>query len=104
MDHRDGRTAGREAVRRAIDQALLERQVLRIEYAGAKGETTTREVEPSVFLSGRGGVSYLVAWCRLRDDVRVFRGNRIVSAEPTGERYPEPGRERLTRMGDTFDS
>ncbi|WP_066943252.1 helix-turn-helix transcriptional regulator [Microtetraspora fusca] len=102
MDHQDARDERREAVRRAIDRALLERQVLRIEYAGGRGETTTREVEPSVFLGGRGGVWYLVAWCRLRYDVRVFRLNRILSAEPTGERYPEPDTERLSRTRDAF--
>jgi predicted DNA-binding transcriptional regulator YafY len=31
---------------------------------------------------------YLIAWCRLRTGVRAFRGDRIVAAEPTGERPP----------------
>ncbi|MFC0861515.1 helix-turn-helix transcriptional regulator [Sphaerimonospora cavernae] len=81
---------GPEAVRREIDRALLDRRVLRIEYRGPDGASTSRDVEPSICLGGRGGRWYLVAWCRLRDDVRVFRLDRIVSAAITDERHPEP--------------
>jgi predicted DNA-binding transcriptional regulator YafY len=82
---------GQEPIKRAIDRALLERRVLRIEYRDPKGERTTRDVEPSVVLGGRGGLWYLVAWCRLAGEVRVFRLERIGSAVVTDERYPDPG-------------
>ncbi|MBP2706565.1 WYL domain-containing protein [Microbispora sp. RL4-1S] len=91
---------GPEAVRQAVDRALLRREVLRIEYVNGKGVPTSREVEPSICLGGRGGHWYLVAWCRLREDVRVFRLDRISSAVPTGERFPEPGRDRLSRLAE----
>ncbi|TDC02704.1 YafY family transcriptional regulator [Nonomuraea longispora] len=80
---------GAEGISRAIEEALLRRRVLRLDYADAKGALTTRDVEPGVFLGGRGGFWYLVAWCRLRDDVRVFRLDRIASAAVTAERCPE---------------
>lgn len=83
------RPLGSEGVSRAIEEALLRRRVLRLGYADAKGALTAREVEPGVFLGGRGGFWYLVAWCRLRDDVRVFRLDRIVEAAVTGERCPD---------------
>ncbi|MDX3111001.1 WYL domain-containing protein, partial [Nonomuraea angiospora] len=35
------------------------------------------------------GFWYLVAWCRLRDDVRVFRLDRIAAATVTAERSPD---------------
>ncbi|ETK32219.1 helix-turn-helix transcriptional regulator [Microbispora sp. ATCC PTA-5024] len=92
--------AGPQAVKRAIDEALLRRRVLRVDYVNSKGVSTTRDVEPSICLGGRGGHWYLVAWCRLREDVRVFRLDRITSADVTSERFPEPGRERLGRIAE----
>ncbi|SDG34047.1 HTH domain-containing protein [Sinosporangium album] len=84
-----------DAVARAIEDALLRRQVLRISYTDRKGEPTSRDIEPAVFIGGVGGYWYLVGWCRLRDDVRVFRLDRIAAAEPTGERCPERPPERF---------
>jgi predicted DNA-binding transcriptional regulator YafY len=72
-------------VAREIEHALLHRRALLIEYVDRKGVVTSREVEPRIFLGGRGGFWYLVAWCRLRDDVRVFRLDRIASAASIGE-------------------
>lgn len=83
------RPLGAAGVSRAIEEALLRRRVLRLEYADAKGALTSRDVEPGVFLGGRGGFWYLVAWCRLRDDVRVFRFDRIAAAVVTAERCPD---------------
>ncbi|WP_188187081.1 helix-turn-helix transcriptional regulator [Nonomuraea sp. SYSU D8015] len=80
---------GGEGISRAIEEALLRRRVLSLDYVDAKGVLTTRDVEPGVFLGGRGGFWYLVAWCRLRDDVRVFRLDRIASATVTNERCPD---------------
>jgi predicted DNA-binding transcriptional regulator YafY len=37
---------------------------------------------------------YLVAWCRLREELRAFRLNRIVSAHDTGEPVPARAPER----------
>jgi predicted DNA-binding transcriptional regulator YafY len=88
-EHGGVRPLGAEGVSRAIEEALLRRRVLRLDYADAKGALTSRDVEPGVFLGGRGGFWYLVAWCRLRDDVRVFRLDRIAAATVTPERCPE---------------
>jgi predicted DNA-binding transcriptional regulator YafY len=75
-----------EATRR-IGEALRTGHVLRIAYVDARGATTSRTVEPMGFV-GKGGEWYLIAWCRLRDGLRAFRGDRITEAEPTGERSP----------------
>ncbi|WP_214108859.1 helix-turn-helix transcriptional regulator [Acrocarpospora catenulata] len=87
-----------DEVKRAIDRSLAGRRVLRIEYHDTKGGVTTREVEPSICLGGRGGYWYLVAWCRLREDVRVFRLDRITRATVTAERYPEPSQARMAEL------
>nr|WP_281390600.1 WYL domain-containing protein [Sphaerisporangium rubeum] len=86
-------TARRAAIAKVISDALLRTQVLRITYDDRAGATTEREVEPGVFIGGRGGLWYLVAWCRLRQDVRVFRLDRIGAAATTGE--PAWPRSRL---------
>ncbi|MFJ2032655.1 helix-turn-helix transcriptional regulator [Streptosporangium sp. NPDC087985] len=83
-------------VSRVIEQALLHRRVLRIEYEDRKGRTTTREVEPAIFVGGRGGHWYLVGMCRLRQDARVFRLDRIRWAEETEEVSPEHPPERFS--------
>jgi predicted DNA-binding transcriptional regulator YafY len=67
--------------------ALRTGQVLRISYTDRDGGATEREVEPMGFV-GKGDNWYLVAWCRLRNGLRAFRGDRISRAEPLSERAP----------------
>ncbi|MFI0418227.1 helix-turn-helix transcriptional regulator [Spongiactinospora sp. 9N601] len=83
-------------VARVIEDALQHRRVLHLGYQDGKGAVTTRDVEPGVFLGGRGGFWYLVGYCRLREDVRVFRLDRITAAALTGERCPERAPEEFT--------
>ncbi|WP_432395345.1 helix-turn-helix transcriptional regulator [Pseudarthrobacter sp. L19] len=68
--------------------ALRSGQVLRIAYVDRNTITTSREVEPMGYI-GKGRNWYLVAWCRLRNGVRAFRGDLISMAEPTGEKPPQ---------------
>ncbi|WP_214412513.1 helix-turn-helix transcriptional regulator [Sphaerisporangium fuscum] len=75
----------RTAAGLVIAEALRRRRVLRITYNDRSGVSTERDVEPGVFIGGRGGFWYLVAWCRLRQDVRVFRLDRVAGAELTDE-------------------
>jgi predicted DNA-binding transcriptional regulator YafY len=72
-----------------IEEAVANRQVLRLDYLDRHGEPSEREVEPVMFLAGVNGW-YLVGWCRLRDDLRTFRLDRIASAVRTGQ--PAPAR------------
>lgn len=72
----------------ALDGVLSAGRVLRLTYRDRAGEQTVREVEPMGFV-GKGRDWYLIGWCRLRDGVRAFRGDRIGGAEPTGERAAE---------------
>jgi predicted DNA-binding transcriptional regulator YafY len=74
---------------RVVEQALLERRVLCLDYRDKHGQpTVARRVEPLGFV-GSERDWYLVGWCRLRDAVRVFRLDRITTIEVTGERSPE---------------
>jgi len=67
--------------------ALRAGSVLRLQYRDREGAETEREVEPLGYV-GRDGSWYLVAWCRTRNGIRAFRGDRILSVERTGERPP----------------
>ena len=75
-----------------VQRAMAEGCVLRLNYLGAaRGEPTERLVEP------RGLVFYhdhwhLIAWCRLREDMRDFRVDRIIRCETLPEPIPpHPG-------------
>ena len=66
----------RAPVPRAVEQAIVDRRVVRLRYVDRSGHATDRVVEPLAVV----GVTpnwYLTAWCRLRDDVRWFRVDRI---------------------------
>ena len=70
-----------------LASALRAGSVLQVAYRDRNDIETLREVEPLAFV-GRGRDWYLIGWCRLRDGIRAFRGDRIVAAEATGERPP----------------
>lgn len=70
-----------------VQQGVVQRRVLRMTYRGsARDAETERDVEPLgvVFY---GGAWYLVAWCRLRTDIRHFRIDRIRRLELRSERF-----------------
>jgi predicted DNA-binding transcriptional regulator YafY len=66
----------------ALEQALLDQVTANIAYTDAHGHRTRREVEPMIFAL-TAGRWLLVAWCRLRDDVRWFDLSRIRTATAT---------------------
>jgi predicted DNA-binding transcriptional regulator YafY len=104
-----GATGAGPAFLSDVQQAVARRRVLALGYrAREKQENTAREVEPLgvVFY---GGNWYLVAWCRLRNDLRHFRVDRIqnlrVNAESFGTREGfslSRHIEDYARQGETF--
>ena len=72
---------------RAIQEAVIARHVLRLDYRDRHDVTTSREVEPVAF-AGTRAHWYLIAWCRLRDGARAFRLDRIRAAVDTREPAP----------------
>jgi len=85
----DGRS---RALSAEMARAVSAGDVLLLTYRNRLGEETVREIEPMGYVA-KGTDWYLIAWCRLRDGVRAFRGDRIVGAEVTGER---PARRMLS--------
>lgn len=80
-----------------VQSALGDRQVLKISYQGADGSYTEREVE-SLGLYYTLEAWILVAYCRLRNDKREFRLDRILKADSTGEEFPP----KFFRLEDYF--
>jgi predicted DNA-binding transcriptional regulator YafY len=80
---------------RVVEEALRQSRALEIDYRDAEGTSTTRTVEPTALLRGQAGW-YLIGWCRLRQDGRSFRLDRIDRATLTAERVtPRPVEEVL---------
>lgn len=76
--------AGASSLPRAVIDALSTGRVLRMAYSDRDGRSTTRDVEPLGYV-GTATHWYLLAWCRLRDGLRAFRTDRIISAFATAE-------------------
>ncbi|SMD22407.1 helix-turn-helix transcriptional regulator [Kibdelosporangium aridum] len=87
-----------------IQDAIVDRRVLRLTYLDRDGTRTEREVEPVLFATVRGRYWYVVAWCRLRLAARAFRVDRIIHAQATGEPAPTHPYENFTfRTCDLID-
>ena len=59
-----------------IQNAIVQKTILKVEYASAQDEVSAREVEP-IGLTFYSLNWHLIGWCHLRNDYRDFRTNRI---------------------------
>jgi predicted DNA-binding transcriptional regulator YafY len=75
-------------IRSVLEDAVHRQTAVRLHYVDSQGDATSRLVEPTGFYYSEG-VWSLVAWCRLRDDGRLFRLHRITRATATRQRYRE---------------
>lgn len=71
----------------SVQRAAISRAVLDMRYRDRTGTPTTRQIEPLGVLFFNQSW-YVVAWCRLREGLRHFRVDRMVSIKRTGERCP----------------
>ena len=74
----------------AIERALVDGLVVEVDYEDKGGSTTSRQIEPLSFV-GVEDRWYLVGWCRLRDDQRVFRVDRFRRVRLLDEAAPDRG-------------
>jgi proteasome accessory factor C len=76
-----------DAIRAAVDA----RERIEIDYYSAtRDEMTTRRIDPE-HLFGAIGNWYVVAWCHLVEDERLFRVDRIRDVRLTGETFEPRG-------------
>ncbi len=69
-----------------LQQALTERRVVDLQYTAHRGGDSERAVEP-IGLCHYSLHWHLIAWCRLRDDYRDFRLDRILNATVTAAHF-----------------
>jgi predicted DNA-binding transcriptional regulator YafY len=95
-------TAPVDGVTDAVQFAIAQEQVLRLEYQSPDGSVSQREVEPRGVLVHLGA-AHLVAWCRLRRKVRQFALQRVLAAEVLDETFePDPGFDLEAYAADAF--
>lgn len=69
-----------------LHQAFLMTRPARIKYKSEQGQETTREVEPHYLLLNYP-VWYALCWDRLREDIRTFRCDRMMSIVLSDESF-----------------
>lgn len=72
----------------ALHEAIESRHLVRFAYARPDGAASQRDVEP-VCLAFWGRVWTLGAWCRMRQDFRNFRLDRMAGMHVLEETYPD---------------
>jgi predicted DNA-binding transcriptional regulator YafY len=70
----------------SVRLAFFEMRVLDIRYSDGHGRSTQRMIEPH-YLYLNAPLWYVLAWDRLRQDVRMFRIDRMTDALVTDERF-----------------
>lgn len=71
---------------RVLEEATESRACLDILYIDRTGAESRRTVEPHLLVF-KQNIWYVYAWCRKREDFRLFRVGRIRSARTTGETF-----------------
>lgn len=75
----------------AVRAAARERRALSIDYYAASHDALSRRVVDPIRVAVIGNHSYLEAWCRESEGVRLFRFDRIVEAAVRDEPSAPPG-------------
>ena len=73
-----------------VTRAMLARRRLELEYwTASRDQVTARRVDP-LHLTSLDGQWYLLAFCHLREGIRMFVPGRIRSARETGDMFEPP--------------
>jgi predicted DNA-binding transcriptional regulator YafY len=80
---------------RRVARAVKEGRQLELVYWSASRDEVCRRVVDPYHLAGVGGEWYLVAYCHLREEVRMFAPGRIRSVRETGRRFERPADFRI---------
>lgn len=78
-----------------LQNSIFKKEIVELVYKRPyKEEQTKRKVEPlGLLIMGRHW--YLAAWCKLREDYRLFRLDRIIKFYPTGVKLRQPPEHTL---------
>ncbi|MBB4856314.1 proteasome accessory factor C [Mycobacteroides chelonae] len=85
----------------AVRSAVRNRKALRIDYYSASRDALSERVVDPIRIAVVGDHSYLEAWCRASEGVRLFRFDRIERAEVLDQRAapPAPAVQMATDTG-----
>jgi len=72
-----------------IQNAIINKEVLRIEYINNNEEKSLREIEP-IGLTFYSNQWHLIAWCWMRNSYRDFKVARIVDLKNLKEKFRKP--------------
>jgi predicted DNA-binding transcriptional regulator YafY len=83
-------------------KAITENKPVQIKYLNAKGETQKRVIEPMTLIM-KGYTWYLFAFCRARDDYRIFKISRIKEASILDQQFKRREASYKTYFSDGDD-
>ena len=83
--------AAESAAVAAVRRAVSEQRALGIDYFSASRDAQSARVVDPIRVVLVGDQSYLEAWCRVAEDVRLFRFDRILDASVLDEPAAAPG-------------
>lgn len=69
-----------------LQNAILSRHIIELEYKSSTGETSIRQTEP-IGLIYYAFNWHLIAWCHSRNEYRDFRISRILNIKDTGTNF-----------------
>ncbi len=98
---RGGMPVAREVFQR-VNEAILERRCIQLTYDSARrGQTTERVVAPyGLIYDHRNGVWYLVGFCHLRGEQRMFHMGRVRAVSLTDRPFEIPREFELENLAD----
>lgn len=87
------RTTYREAIHQErnssnlsdLQNALTNYKLVKIRYKNKEGTVTDRLIEPFAIVNADNW--YMIAWCRMRNEFRFFRPDRIQAMEVLSETF-----------------
>lgn len=88
----------------AVRRAVHDRRALQIRYYSAARDDITERVVDPVRIQLVGGNSYLEAWCRSAEAVRLFRFDRIDTAVVLDEQSAPRDSQRVEALSDFYDA
>jgi len=91
---------GEPAHLHTVRDAISSGSQLRIDYLSAWRDARSVRVVDPLRLAAYGGNWYLDAWCRTAGGTRRFRVDRILGAEPTGERSQHADGDELSKLSE----
>ena len=87
-----------EEIFQNIKYAIVESKILQFDYFGAQGDRTSRKVEP-IQLWFKSRAWYIKGFCHMRQDIRLFKLNRIRNFVLTDESFPKRDLQNIIPSG-----